>query len=150
MPASGATGGSGVLCRYLLRGVGEGGGELPQVSVVKTAELAKVVLGDGAAGVAVAEDGGIVHVLVPEVDAQLKEFESYGTVESARGQVIELIIPFGATVVEVNEAVVDEPALMTDPQGEGWLVRVRPTDSNDLGELMDAAQYEKEFDSETA
>jgi len=54
----------------------------------------------------------------------------------------DVYTPVSGTVVEVNQAVADNPALInTDPYGEGWLVKVRLKESKELSALLSAEQY---------
>ena len=82
--------------------------------------------------------GDIVYVELPEVDAVVEAGAVIGELESTKS-VGELFCPVSGTVVERNEAVVDSPDVVNaDPQGDGWLLRVRFTE---LPELLDAAAY---------
>jgi glycine cleavage system H protein len=61
-----------------------------------------------------------------------------GEIESTKS-VSELFSPVSGTVVEVNQAAIDEPALVnSDPYGAGWLVKV---DVTEMGPLLTAAEY---------
>jgi glycine cleavage system H protein len=55
-----------------------------------------------------------------------------------------VIAPLSGEVVEVNRKVVDEPETVNDdPYGEGWLVRIRVTDSDEVDSLLDAEAYKQ-------
>jgi glycine cleavage system H protein len=57
--------------------------------------------------------------------------------------------PVTGTIVEANERVVEQPDLInTDPYGEGWLFKIRMTDTSELQDLMDADQYEEQLPEE--
>jgi glycine cleavage system H protein len=87
--------------------------------------------------------GEIVHYEPPEEGTSLAKDESYGEVESVKA-VSEVISPLSGEVVEVNRKVVDEPETINeDPYGEGWLVKVRVSDANELDDLMDAEAYKR-------
>lgn len=90
------------------------------------------------------ELGDIVFVELPEMGASLKQFGTFGVVESVKA-VSDLFAPVSGEVVEVNEALRDSPELMnSDPFGEGWIARVQLADSAELDALMDAAAYADE------
>lgn len=83
--------------------------------------------------------GDIVYLELPSVGSQVTAGEVFGEVESTKS-VSELYSPVSGTVVEVNQAAVDDPSLVSsDPYGEGWLVKVEVTAE---GDLLDAAAYE--------
>ena len=85
--------------------------------------------------------GEIVHYEPPETGSAVAKDESYGEVESVKA-VSDLIAPLSGEVVEVNEALLDAPeTINTDPYGEGWLIRIRMTEPDEVGELLDAAAY---------
>ena len=88
--------------------------------------------------------GEIVHFEAPEEGSSVARDESYGEVESVKA-VSDLISPLSGEVVEVNQGVVEEPERINDdPYGEGWLVKVRLSDTAELDDLMDTAAY-REF-----
>jgi glycine cleavage system H protein len=58
--------------------------------------------------------------------------------------VAEIYSPVAGEVVEINEAVIEDPELLNeDPHGEGWLVRIRFSSASDLKALMNAEAYEE-------
>jgi glycine cleavage system H protein len=86
--------------------------------------------------------GEVVFYDPPEVGMQLTKDESYAEVESVKA-VSDVIAPLSGEVVAVNEALSDKPETINeDPYGEGWLVRVKLSDTSETGSLMDAASYE--------
>ena len=86
--------------------------------------------------------GEVVFVELPEVGQVVDAGDEVGTIESVKA-VGELYTPLSGEVSETNQAVVDDPALLNDdPHGDGWLVRVRISDSSELASLMSAAAYE--------
>jgi glycine cleavage system H protein len=86
--------------------------------------------------------GELVHYEPPEEGADVTKDSSYGEVESVKA-VSDLIAPLSGVIVEVNSKVVDEPETVNeDPYGEGWLVRIRLSDTAEAEELMDAAAYQ--------
>ena len=90
------------------------------------------------------ELGDIVFVELPEVGAKLKQFSTFGVVESVKA-VSDLYAPVSGEVVEVNEALRNGPELLNaDPFGEGWIATVELADPAELDVLMDAAAYADE------
>jgi glycine cleavage system H protein len=86
--------------------------------------------------------GEIVFFDAPEVGATVTKDAAYAEVESVKA-VSDVIAPVSGEVVEVNEALGDEPERINeDPYGEGWLVKVRLSDSSEADELLDAEAYE--------
>ena len=87
--------------------------------------------------------GEIVYAELPAVGAEVKAGEPYGELESVKA-VSDVFSPLTGEVVEVNEALQDEPQRVNeDCYGEGWLLRVRMSDPSELDGLMDAETYQK-------
>lgn len=87
------------------------------------------------------ELGDIVFVEVPEVGADLKQFATFGVVESVKA-VSDLFAPVSGKVTEVNERLSTEPELMNnDPFGDGWIARLELTDPSQIEALLDADAY---------
>jgi glycine cleavage system H protein len=85
--------------------------------------------------------GELVHFEAPEVGSTVTKDEPYGEVESVKA-VSEVVSPLSGEVLEVNQRAVDEPETVNDdPYGEGWLVRIRLSDSAELDQLLDVAAY---------
>jgi glycine cleavage system H protein len=88
--------------------------------------------------------GELVHYEPPEEGAEVKSGSSYGEVESVKA-VSDLIAPLSGVVVDVNQKVVAEPETVNeDPYGDGWLIRIRLSNTGEVDELMDAGAY-REF-----
>ena len=84
--------------------------------------------------------GDIVFVEMPEVGAIFGKGEQFGTLESVKA-VSELYLPVGGEVVAVNEALGDSPELINqDPYG-AWIVKIKPSDSGELEQLLTAESY---------
>jgi len=84
--------------------------------------------------------GDVVYVDLPAVGVSVTAAQVCGEIESTKS-VGELYAPLSGTVVEVNDAVVDDPSLVnTDPYGAGWLVRLE-IDPAHLDGLLDRAAY---------
>ena len=89
------------------------------------------------------ELGEVVFVELPEVGHAYDSMDEIGTIESVKA-VAELYTPVAGEIVEVNAAAVEDPALVNDdPQGDGWLVKIRFSTQSDLAHLMNAEAYEK-------
>lgn len=87
------------------------------------------------------ELGEVVFVELPEVGQTFEAQDEIGTIESVKA-VAEVFTPVSGQVVEINETVVDDPELVNDdPQGDGWLVKLKFSSADDLKELMNAEQY---------
>jgi len=90
--------------------------------------------------------GEIVYAELPSVGDDVTGGTSYGELESVKA-VSDVISPLTGEVVEVNEALQDEPQRINeDCYGDGWLIRVRMTAPGELGGLMDADAYKKSLD----
>jgi glycine cleavage system H protein len=85
--------------------------------------------------------GELVHFEAPDIGSAVAKDGSYGEVESVKA-VSDVISPLSGEVLEVNQAVVDAPETVNDdPYGEGWLIRIRLSDSTELDDLLDADAY---------
>ncbi len=85
--------------------------------------------------------GNVVYVDMPEVDDKVEAGEEFGAVESVKAA-SDLISPVSGTVVEVNEALDDEPELLNKDAFTNWIIKVQMTDKAELDNLMDAKAYE--------
>ena len=89
------------------------------------------------------ELGDIVFVELPAVGASLKQFASFGVVESVKA-VSDLYAPVSGTVTAVNDRLGSEPELLnSDAFGDGWIATVELADSGELDALLDAEAYAK-------
>ena len=87
--------------------------------------------------------GELVHFEAPEDGATLTKDQAYAEVESVKA-VSDVIAPLSGEVLEVNRAVADATETVNDdPYGEGWLVRVRLTDTAEADALLDAEAYKQ-------
>ena len=86
------------------------------------------------------ELGNVVYVDMPEVDDEVTAGEDFGAVESTKAA-SDLICPVSGTVVEVNEALEDEPGLINKDAFENWIIKVELSDKGELDNLMDANGY---------
>ena len=86
--------------------------------------------------------GDIVFVDVTSVGETLVAHEVFGTIEAVK-TVSDAFLPVGGEVLEFNDALEADPALVnTDPYGEGWMVKIRMTDPAELDALLSAEGYE--------
>jgi glycine cleavage system H protein len=89
------------------------------------------------------ELGEVVYVELPEVGQVFDANDEIGTIESVKA-VAEVYTPVAGEIVEINDAVVDDPELLNeDPHTEGWLIKVRFSSAADLKSLMSSEQYEE-------
>ena len=87
------------------------------------------------------ELGDIVFLDIPSVGETLDKDEVFGSIEAVK-TVADLLLPVAGEVVEFNEALEGEPALVnSDPYGEGWIVKIKMTEPAQVADLMDAAAY---------
>ncbi len=84
--------------------------------------------------------GNVVYVDMPDVDDEVNAGEEFGAVESVKAA-SDLISPVSGTVVEVNEALDDEPELLNKDAFENWIIKVQLSDKSELDNLMDAKAY---------
>lgn len=93
------------------------------------------------------ELGDIVYLEIETVGETLAKEEVFGTIEAVK-TVSDLFMPVSGEILEMNEALADAAELVNkDPYNNGWLVKIRMTDSAELDELLSADQY-KELISE--
>src|SRR5512135_1824434 len=84
----------------------------------------------------------VVYVELPSEGDTVKQGESLGTVESVKAAE-DAYSPVSGEVVEVNTALEANPEWVNeDPYGKAWLIKVKPSDLDELGDLMDVAAYQ--------
>jgi glycine cleavage system H protein len=86
--------------------------------------------------------GNVVYVDMPEVDDEVTAGEEFGAVESVKAA-SDLNAPVSGTVVEVNEALDDQPELINADAYANWIIKVEMSNPTELEQLMDAAAYEQ-------
>ena len=84
--------------------------------------------------------GNVVYVDMPDVDDEVEAGEEFGAVESVKAA-SDLISPVSGTVVEINEALEDQPELINQDAFENWIIKVEISDKGELDSLMNAADY---------
>lgn len=87
------------------------------------------------------ELGDIVYVEVETLDQTLSKDEIFGTVEAVK-TVSDLFLPLSGEIVEFNENLETNPELVnTDPYGEGWMIKVKISDTSEMDSLLSADDY---------
>ncbi|HLQ98890.1 MAG TPA: glycine cleavage system protein GcvH [Sphingobacterium sp.] len=90
------------------------------------------------------ELGDIVFVDVDTVDEEVEGNEVFGSIEAVK-TVSDLFMPLTGTILEVNEKIDDSPELVnSDPYGEGWIIRVKFNNPEEVDNLLDADGYKQE------
>ena len=97
----------------------------------------------GVTDYAASQLGDVVFVDLPAVGKSVDQFATFGVVESVKA-VSDLYAPVAGEVTEVNAELGAKPELVnSDPFGEGWMIRVKVADADQLAGLLDAAGYEQ-------
>ena len=110
--------------------------------------------GDGSVTVGItdhAQDllGDLVYVEAPEQGTEVQAKEACAVVESVKAA-SDIYSPLDGEVIEGNTILADTPEIINnDPYGEGWIMRIQPSDIADADALMDAEAYEAHVASET-
>jgi glycine cleavage system H protein len=100
------------------------------VAIVGITEFAQSELGD------------IVYVEIETIGETLNQEEVFGSVEAVK-TVSDLFMPVSGEILEFNDALEANPELVnSDPYGEGWMIKVKLSDSSQYDQLLDAATYE--------
>lgn len=87
------------------------------------------------------ELGDIVYVEIETEGETLEQEEVFGSVEAVK-TVSDLFMPVSGEIIEFNSNLEANPELVnTDPYGDGWMIKVKVSDSNQIGELLDAEAY---------
>ena len=109
----------------------------------ETHEYVKVEENIGCIGIsdfAQKELGNVVYVDMPEEGDEVAAGEDFGAVESVKAA-SDLIAPVSGTVLEVNEALVDNPRLLNEDALGNWIIKVEISDPAELEGLMDEVAY---------
>ncbi len=102
-------------------------------------DIATVGITDFAQG----ELGDIVYVEVETVGEELEQEEVFGTVEAVK-TVSDLFLPLTGEILEFNENLESDPELVnSDPYGEGWMVKIKISDTSQIDDLLSADGYKK-------
>ena len=87
------------------------------------------------------ELGDIVYVELPKVGDKFARMDVFGTVEAVKA-VSDLYSPVSGEVVEVNDALANDPALVNnDPYGKGWMLKIRLSNESELDQLLGPSEY---------
>lgn len=99
---------------------------------------ATIGITDYAAG----ELGDVVFVEMPKVGTKVQQMKPFGTIEAVKA-ISDLFSPLSGEVVEVNQEVVGEAAVINqDPYGHGWIIKIKFSNPGELDALLSAADYE--------
>ena len=89
------------------------------------------------------ELGDIVYVEVETLDETLEKEEVFGTVEAVK-TVSDLYMPLSGEIIEFNDSLEDEPEKVNeDPYGEGWMIKIKLSDTSELDDLLSADEYKE-------
>jgi len=90
--------------------------------------------------------GDLVYVELPEVEQDVDEGGDMAVVESVKAA-SDVYAPIGGSIVAVNDELAEDPErINTDPYGDGWIVRLQPSDGIDEGALMSPDAYQQFVD----
>ena len=105
-------------------------------------DIAVVGITDFAQG----ELGDIVYLEIDTLDSQIDSNEVFGSVEAVK-TVSDLFMPITGKVIEVNPSLENKPELVNeDPYGEGWIIKVSVSNSDEFEELLSSDDYKKLVD----
>jgi glycine cleavage system H protein len=86
--------------------------------------------------------GDIVYVELPDEDEEFDKEETFAAVESVKAA-SDVYMPVSGRIVEVNEALMDDPSLLNQDSYENWIVKIEILDKSELDDLMTSEDYEK-------
>lgn len=104
--------------------------------------------GDGTATIGITEFaqselGDIVFVEINDLGSEVDKDDTFGTVEAVK-TVSDLFMPVDAEIIEINEALENNPELVNqDPYGDGWMIKISVKDASQLDSLLDADAYQE-------
>jgi glycine cleavage system H protein len=104
----------------------------------------------GITAFAVDQLGDIVFLELPELGSALEQRETFGTIESVKA-VEDLHAPFSGTVIERNDPLLDAPEqIADDPYGEGWLLKIRLEDPDEVDDedTLSADEYRAQVEGD--
>ncbi len=85
----------------------------------------------------------IVYVEIESLGEQLDKEEIFGSVEAVK-TVSDLFLPVSGEITEMNDGLEDNPELINDdPYGEGWIIKMKISDQNELSDLLSADAYKE-------
>lgn len=86
--------------------------------------------------------GDIVYVELPEIGAKISKDSAFGVIESVKAA-SDVLLPVSGTIINVNEEISDEPALLNKDAFENWMVQVEMDNPEELEQLMSASEYKE-------
>jgi glycine cleavage system H protein len=87
------------------------------------------------------ELGDVVYIELPEVGSTYEKMDPFGNIEAVKA-VSDLYCPVAGEILDVNAGLADDPAVVnSDPYGEGWIIKIRTRNPDQVAGLMDAAAY---------
>ena len=90
--------------------------------------------------------GDIVFIEIEVEGEELDKEEVFGTIEAVK-TVSDMFMPVSGEVLEVNPALEDTPELVnTDPYGDGWMIKIKMSNTEEVNDLMDADAYKETLD----
>jgi glycine cleavage system H protein len=92
--------------------------------------------------------GDLVFIETPEIGTEYSAEEACCVVESVKAA-SDMYMPINGEIVETNGKLADEPEIVnSSPYDDGWIFKIKPSDEDDIGQLMDSATYEAEIEDE--
>ena len=92
--------------------------------------------------------GDLVFVESPEVGTEYAAEEACCVVESVKAA-SDIYMPINGEIIDANPVLADEPEIInSSPYDDGWLFKIKPSDEDDIGQLMDSSTYEAELEDE--
>ena len=86
--------------------------------------------------------GDIVYVELPEIDDELEKEDDFSAIESVKAAA-DVYMPVSGKVLEINEDLMDDPALLNADPYVNWMIKVELTNKSELDDLMTSEEYEK-------
>jgi glycine cleavage system H protein len=87
------------------------------------------------------ELGDIVFIDLPEIGKKVAQNDSFGTIEAVKAA-SDIYSPVGGEITEVNNALTDAPEIINkDPYGQGWMIKIKPSNMAEMDKLLDADAY---------
>jgi glycine cleavage system H protein len=101
----------------------------------------------GVTDYAQSELGDIVYLELPEVGSKVSQGESFGTIEAVKA-VSDLFAPISGEIIAVNNKLSDSPEVInSDPYGEGWMIKIKLENPDEVNELLPSTDYQKLIES---
>ena len=117
-----------------------------ELKYTKDHEWVKIIDNIATVGVtdfAQSELGEIVYVELELINVSIDIGDVFGSVEAVK-TVSDLYMPLSGKIIEINEKLEEDPELVnTDPYGEGWMIKIKLSNTEELTSLIDAAAYER-------